>query len=60
MILAGLALLARDSKRVQEWLRRRRYCNRGFDTKVRSVRPSAPQFVRHVIDITDPDYSLGE
>lgn len=60
MILTGFALLARDSRRVQEWLRRRRYYNRGFDTKVRDIRSAAPAFVRHVIDITDPDFSLGE
>lgn len=60
MILAGFALLAKDSRRVQEWLRRRRYYNRGFDTKVRANRSRAPQFVRQIIDLTDPDYSLGE
>jgi len=60
MILGGLALLAKDSRRVQEWLRRRRHYNRGFDTKVRASRPKAPKFVRHIIDVTDPDYSLGE
>jgi len=60
MILAGFALLAKDSRRVQEWLRRRRYFNRGFDRQVRASRSKAPQFVRQIIDLTDPDYSLGE
>lgn len=54
LIIIALAILARESVLVREWLRRRRALNPAFDRRVRNMRARLPEKLRDIIDITDP------
>jgi hypothetical protein len=55
MILAGLALVAKDSVAMQDWIRKLRRDNPRANAKIKAVRPRLPNFLGRVIDMTDPD-----
>jgi len=54
LILIGLALLVAESPLMQRWVKRRRLQNPKFDKAMRSSAPKLPKFLRHLIDLTDP------